>query len=67
MKIKKDNTIVECSKATYESMFKRLGYEIVGENKKVEKVEEIVEIPEEIHEEAPLKETKSNSKKNSKK
>lgn len=34
--IKKDGETVVCSKGTYESMFKRLGYEIVNESKKNE-------------------------------
>lgn len=42
MKIKKDNITMECSKSTYESMFKRLGYTVI-EEKKEKKVEEIVE------------------------
>lgn len=33
MKIQKDNTIIECSKNTFESMYKRLGYEIISEKK----------------------------------
>lgn len=43
MKIKKDNEIIEVSKNTYESMFKRLGYEIVSEKK-----EEPVKVAEEV-------------------
>lgn len=35
MKIQKDNTVIECSKNTYESMYKRLGYEVIEEIKEV--------------------------------
>lgn len=53
MKIQKDNIIIECSKNTYECMYKRLGYEIVTEKE---------EIKEEIKEEVTV-ETKKTKKK----
>ena len=47
--IVKDGVKILCSKNTYESMYKRLGYEVLGEQKpKVEfKKEEIKEEPKE--------------------
>lgn len=45
MKIQRDGNIIECSKNTFETMFKRLGYEIVVE-KKEKTIEESVVVEE---------------------
>lgn len=49
MKIQKDNTIIDCSKNTYETMYKRLGYKVIEEVKTEKPVKE--EIKEEVVEE----------------
>lgn len=36
----KDNSKIKCSQNTYETMYKRLGYTILEEPKKIEKKEE---------------------------
>lgn len=60
----KDGNKIKCSQNTYDTMYRRMGYEIFEEKpivKKIEKTEEIKEVHkekvEEIIEEKPIKET----------
>ena len=67
--IKKDDNTVICSKNTFETTYKRLGYEIVNPSKKetkVEKTEKVEDVKPEI-EEIPVVEMKSEKKSEAKK
>lgn len=66
--IKKDENTVVCSKNTFETIYKRLGYEIVNPSKKTTKdvKKEIVENIE-VEEEIPVVEIKNDKKTETKK
>lgn len=52
----KDGQELRCSKNTYDTMYKRMGYEILGQG---EKIVETIEIKEEITKEPEVKKTEA--------
>lgn len=65
--IKKDENVITCSKNTFETIYKRMGYKVIMPSKTTAKVEKPIEKVVEKVEEIPVVEIKSEKKDFSKK